>query len=463
MKSNGLWVSCPARVATPRTDRPTRGDKVAKAAQLLGTTLMPWQQQVVDTALEETPDGRLAYQTVAVTVPRQVGKSTLVLANMVYRALVARNQRIAYTAQTGFDARKKIANDWGPELEDSPLGAMATLYRGAGSEAIVFNNRSRIEALASTVTAGHGRTLDFGCIDEAFSDVDDRRLQAMLPAMTTRQDAQVWIVSTAGTDESTFLKRIVADGREAVANGLTSGMAYFEWSATDDQDPDDEATWDACVPALGYTVTHDWIRQARRTMTDGDFRRAYLNQWTRTDERVIPQHVWDAAQDDAMPDGRLVFGADITLDRSSASIVVADEHGRIEVVDNRTGVDWLPDRLVQLASDYNGIVVIDTYGPAGMLADALDNKKMRLVKYTTRDVCYAANLFYDDCVAGKMRVRPHQALNEAVAVAEKKPLGSSWLWARFNPRADVSPLHAASIAYHCAKHRNQSASRPVIF
>ena len=198
-------------------------------------------------------------------------------------------------------------------------------------------------------------------------------------------------------------------------------------------------------------------------MTDGDFRRAHLNQWTRTDERVIPQHVWDAAQDDAMPDGRLVFGADITLDRSSASVVVADEHGRLELVDNRSGVDWIADRLVQLASDHNGIVVIDTYGPAGMLADALDNRKLRLVKYTTRDVCYSANLFYDDLMAGKMRVRPHQALNEAVAVAEKKPLGSSWLWARFNPRADVSPLHAASMAYHCAKHRNQSASRPVIF
>jgi len=244
---------------------------------------------------------------------------------------------------------------------------------------------------------------------------------------------------------------------------VTDGTAYFEWSAPDGADPDDESVWDACVPALGHTISHDWLRQARRTMTDGDFRRAHLNQWTRTDERVIPQHVWDAAQDDAMPDGRLVFGADITLDRSSASVVVADEHGRLELVDNRSGVDWIADRLVQLASDHNGIVVIDTYGPAGMLADALDNRKLRLVKYTTRDVCYSANLFYDDLMAGKMRVRPHQALNEAVAVAEKKPLGSSWLWARFNPRADVSPLHAASIAYHCAKHRNQSASRPVIF
>jgi hypothetical protein len=424
---------------------------------------MSWQRQVVDTALEETSEGRLAYQTVAVTVPRQVGKSTLVLANMVYRALLGRNQRIAYTAQTGFDARQKIAKDWGPDLLDTQLGSVTTLYRGAGSEAIVFNNRSRIEALANTVTAGHGRTLDFGCIDEAFADVDDRRLQAMLPAMTTRQDAQVWIVSTAGTDESAFLKRIVSDGRDAAANGLTSGIAYFEWSAPDEQDPDDPATWEGCNPALGQTVTYDWLQQCRQTMTDGDFRRAYLNQWTRTENRVIPQHIWDAAQDDAMPDGMLVFGADITLDRSSGTIVVADEHGRVELIDNREGVEWMPDRLVELATKHDGMIVIDTYGPAGVLADALEDRRVRMIKYNTRDVCYAANLFYDDVVAGKMRVRPHQALNVAVAVAEKKPLGPSWLWARFNPRADVSPLHAATIAYHCARHRNKPAGKPSIF
>ena len=461
---NTLLTSCLPRVATARTGRDTHGDKVAQVAEMLGQPFMPWQQQVVDTALEIDEHGRFAYRTVAVTVPRQQGKSTLALARMVWTALTVKGSRVSYTAQTGHDARLKLVNDWGPSVEDSKLKPLIKqVYRGAGSEAIVFTNRSRIEAMPTTLTAGHGRTLDFGVIDEAFSDVDDRRMQAMLPAMATKQDAQIWIVSTAGTDESAFLKRIVSEGREHAANGVTTGTCYFEWAADPDADPDDPATWHSCIPALGHTIGPEVVAHARQTMPDGDFRRAWLNQWTRTDERVIPKHIWDAAQDDAMPDGRLVFGADITLDRSSGTIVVADEHGRVELIDNREGVDWMPDRLVELATKHDGAIVLDTYGPAGMLAETLENRKIRLVTYTTRDACYAANLFYDDLMTGKMRVRPHQALNVAVAAAEKKPLGASWLWVRFNPQADVSPLHAATIAYHCARHRNKPAGKPSIF
>jgi len=61
-----------------------------------------------------------------------------------------------------------------------------------------------------------------------------------------------------------------------------------------------------------------------------------------------------------------------------------------------------------------------------------------------------------------MLVRPHDALTAAVAIAKKKPMGHSWLWARVNNRADLSPLHAATIAYHAAKHRNTPKPRPVI-
>ena len=55
---------------------------------MLGTPLMPWQQRVADTALEVDPGtGRLAYREVTLTVPRQSGKTTLILALAVHRAL----------------------------------------------------------------------------------------------------------------------------------------------------------------------------------------------------------------------------------------------------------------------------------------------------------------------------------------------------------------------------------------
>ena len=55
------------------------GPQVAEIARLLGTPFMPWQRQVADVALELLPDGSFAYREVIVTVPRQQGKTTMVL------------------------------------------------------------------------------------------------------------------------------------------------------------------------------------------------------------------------------------------------------------------------------------------------------------------------------------------------------------------------------------------------
>lgn len=465
MNSNGSLISCAPRLATARSNRDTRGPEVARIAEMLGTPFMPWQRQVVDTALEVDNDGQLVYREVCLTVPRQQGKSTLLVALMLWRALAwGRRQRIAYTAQTGSAARKKLLDDFAPTILDSPLGKyVSRVYRLAADPSVILSNGSRIEAWPSTPTAGHGQTLSGGgFIDEAMADYDDRREQAMLPAMATIPQAQLWIVSTAGTDESTYLLRKVSTGREAISTGLSERIAYFEWSADPDEDPDDEATWHACMPALGTTVNLEAVRHARSTQPDGEFRRAWLNQFTKSDERIIPATVWQAAQADAMPDGRLVFGVDINLDRTAAAIVVADEHGRIELVEHREGVEWIADRLADLRNIHGGNIALDAYGPAGVLSETLEQRKLPHLKYSTREMCYAANLFFDDLMQNKMQVRPHQSLTDAVAVAQKKPMGYSWLWSRAPQAVDVSPLHAASIAYHAARHRNEAIGRPMI-
>src|SRR5215217_7263151 len=105
-----LVFDCPPRWASPRSpDRQTLGPRVAEVADLLGTPLMPWQRHVADVALELDPEtGLLAYREVILTVPRQSGKTTLLLAVMTHRALgFGQRQRVLYTAQTRNDARKK--------------------------------------------------------------------------------------------------------------------------------------------------------------------------------------------------------------------------------------------------------------------------------------------------------------------------------------------------------------------
>lgn len=431
--------------------------------QRLKTPIMPWQEHVARVATERIDD-RPAYRTVICTVPRQCGKSSLLLA-VTLAAMINGAKRSVYTAQTGWDARRKVVDDWTPILEASTLRPlMSRVYRGAGMEAIHLKNGSRLEVMANSLVAGHGRTIDgIAVIDEAFADIDDRREQAMIPAMATKPSAQLWIVSTAGTMESAYLRAKVAQGQAAVEQNYQTDIAYFDWSAPMDADIDDPATWYATIPALGHTISEEVVRQARLTMSENDFRRSWLNQWTKTDERVIPQTVLDACKQSVAPEGALVFAADISLDRAVGSIVCADEHGRVELIDNQPGTTWMLDRLANLVRKHGGRVIIDGYGPAGLLGDDLERLKIPVVKYATRDLCYASNALYDALINQTIQIRPHTKIDESCAAARKKPVGSSWLWSRADPAADLTPLLAMTIAYHAAKHRPEAPkSRPMV-
>ena len=411
---------------------------------------MPWQQLVADVASEiDDTTGLPAYREVVCTVPRQSGKTTMVLAYELHRALMwGRAQRIAYTAQTGFDARRKLIDDQAPILLGSPLAAaVEKVQKAQGNEAIVFRNGSRIDVLASSESAGHGRTLDLPILDEVFADVDDRREQALLPAMSTRPDAQLLVISTMGTESSTYLNRKVETGRAAVIDGLDTGIAYFEWSADIDADIDSPATWASCMPALGHTITLKTVEHARRTMSEGDFRRSMLNQKTISDERVIPIQLWEQiCDDDVAPEGKLVFAVDINPDRTDAAIAVADQDGRGELVDYRPGVGWVADRLVELAQKWKAPVRLDAYSPAGSIADELTSRRINVERYSTREVSYACGTFFDGLMERKIQVRRHQALDNAAAGARRRTTGDSWVWARNSGDTDVAPLVALTLA-----------------
>ena len=415
---------------------------------------MPWQRLVVDVGMEINPDSGLpAYREIIIEVPRQSGKTTLMLALECHRALLwGRPQRIAYTAQTGWDARKKLIEDQAPLLKGSELApAVENVLRGVGNEAIIFKGGSRIDVLASSESAGHGRTLDLGVIDEAFADLDFRREQAILPAMATRADGQLIVVSTAGTDASVLLRRKVDAGRAAVADGATSGIAYFEWSAPDDVDPDDEATWWGCMPALGHTISPDTVRHARMTMIEDEFRRAFLNQWTGADERVIPAAAWAAvcAQSVAVS-GNVAFGLDCPHERDAAAIVAVDDERRCELIEHREGVSWVISRSVELYEKWKVPFVIDAGGPAGVFIGELERAGVKVVSMSSRDVAYACAAVFDAVADRTIKVRTHPSLDLAVDGARRRSLGDAWVWARRDSGCDISPLVALTLA---AAHR----------
>ena len=451
--SRSSWPACEPRWATPRRDRPSLGHEVGVIARKLGLPFMPWQQLVADVGLELLPSGLPAYRTVIVTVPRQMGKTTLILALALHRAIFwpGRRQRIYYSAQTGQDGRQKVIDDWVPILEGSSLmAAVRQVRKGTDQVSIIFRNGSRIDVMASSEHSGHGKTVHLALIDEAFSDVDDRREQAMIPAMKTITDAQEWITSTAGHEGSVFLNRQVDLGRAAVADALDTGIAYFEWSADPEAPIDNPATWYSCMPALGHTITEAVIRYDLAKLPEGEFRRADLNLRTISQERIIPVEVWRAVCDEHLVlDGSISLGVEASPDRSSASIVAVDSMRRAEVIDYREGVTWLLERLPELATRYKAKVAIDAKGPAGSLIPELATAGVRVEQYGNDAVAGATARLYDAIADRQVKVRSiaGDPLDRAVAGARKRISGERWYWSRTSPTVDVSPLVALTLAY----------------
>jgi phage terminase large subunit-like protein len=427
---------------------------MASLAQLMGQPLMPWQRQVVNVAGELLEDGTPAFREVRVTVPRQSGKTTVILVVELDRALNwGERQRCLYAAQDRNNSRAKW-EEQADMLSATPLRRLFTVRRQTGLERWVFKSTgSTVGITASGESSGHGQTLDLGIVDEAFAQRDERLSQSFRPAMLTRPSAQMWVVSTMGTDESFFLHDRVDDGRARVEAGDHQGVAYFEWSAGDDDDPDDPVTWWRCMPALGHTVTEKVIRADHDAMEPGEFARAYLNRRASGGRPVIDPVSWAACRDPrSQLKGLPCFSVDVTPDRGAASIGVAgwrpDGRRHLEVVDHRPNTDWVVGRLAELEKRWQPWpTIVDPGSPAGALLIDLAAAGVSTEKVSAREYAQGCGQFFDAVVDGQVRHLEQPVLNLAVFAARKRPLGDAWAWAR-KTGGDISPLVAVTLAHY---------------
>lgn len=477
-KTRAGSTTCSPRFATPRRPkRPTLGPAVGEVSRRLRLPLMPWQQLVADVALELDPDGSYHYDELVLTVPRQSGKTALVMAVAVHRlVVVARSlgrQRVTYTAQQRQKARLKLERDFAQVLRDSGSFKEITSIRGRpqrpadwklslnnGAENIQFGRGNYLQIDAPSRTGGHGDTLDVGVIDEAFAHQDDTIETGMSPSMVTRANHQLVVLSTAGDTQSKYLWRKTLAGRQACESGRHGRTAYFEWSAADDADPADPATWWSCSPALGITISErtlegEWEKAVRGGQEGIDkFRRSYLNQWPEVpvleEEVAAPQFGVDAwlalADPDAARGSSVVFGVDVGSDRL-AHVAVAWRRGdglvQVMLADKALSPLQTPARLAQLVADWKGPIMLG--GPASSLEAEVRGAEV----VSAAEFAGACGRFEDLFRGRRLRHGNQPELNDAVKAAKWRPFGTAGgqtLQLRDAPL--VGPLAAVVRALH---------------
>lgn len=482
---------------------------------------MPHQAHLWDVALELDDDGRFVYDTVDLTIMRRQGKTSSQFAKTTWRMTVAPKlrrpdgklwgrQRALYTSQRGKDARKTIEQVFAQELRDNPgsfreitnvKGRPSRPYEwklsmNNGAEHILFGRGNYFAIDAPVAEAGHSDSLDDANLDEIWALENGEIEQGIGPTMATRWNPQTWRFSTAGNEKSFYLYPIVLAGRGysctcgarymddcvcGFADRPHSRTCYFEWSIPEDANIDDEDVWWEFMPALGRTVTPEFVRgkldSARRDPHEGEegWRRAYGNQWVKIPliggaMRIpkLPVEQWGAAAIDvnAAPDrrrGEVAFGfavsrggtmSTITASSGSPSYPFVEITGEQDRPDHREGTGWLVDRLVELVLEWQPLgVAFRRSGPAGALEDVIREafrkagidddsmlKPLSMVAY--KAACGALFL----AVKEDRLLRADQApLAAAGADAPEKRSGDAFVW---DDTGDVpiTPLEAGTCA-----------------
>jgi len=450
-------VARPRWATRRRPERPTFGPAAARAGARLGTPFIPWQIDAADVVGEVLVDERgrpyrFAYPTVIVTVPRRAGKTAWVLATAMQRTSGAPRRRAWYTAQSRGDATTTFVVEWVPALERGRFPV--DVRRSNGSEGVTVRpTGSTFRLFAPTGKALHGQATDLVVIDEAwtFDLARGGALEAAIrPTQATRRWRQNVIVSTRGTVESSWLDRWVAIGRAAAEDDRGRGIAYIEFSADDDADRADPATWWAAHPALGHTIDADFLADELATLDPAEFDRAYLNRPTGALTAALDPVAWQASATSSAPSAPVRLALDVSGDRATAAIVAAGANGVVEVVAHGPGTGWVAGRVRDLQIRHrSGPVLYDVTGPAGSLAPDLATARVETRPVNARELAAACGAIVDALTGPAFAYRPHDALTSGVTVARWRRFGDVRVLDR--SAGDLSALLAGVLAWWASR------------
>lgn len=425
---------------------------MADLSASFGVVLDPWQENVLQAAMGERSDGTWAARQVAVSAPRQQGKSQLIVARSLAGVLLFDEETIIVSAHQQDTAREVFNRildliDTHPALERRVDSVMKAVNR----EYIKFTSGQSIRFKARSAGGGRGFSCDCLLLDEA-QILGAAAWSAILPTMSARPNPQAWLLGTPPTenDDGEVFERLRGLGLE----GKETRLAYLEWSADPDDPIDDPATWAKANPAYGTRIEYDAIATELASMSEDQFRLERLGVWPQLAGHtpVVKPARWRELVGvgpalTAKPAALAVdmsHGRDISI---AAAWNTADEVTHLEEVwagsDVTLAVAWLWDRAGRRIP-----VVVDSASPAASLVPELKARKVNVRVTSASDMSRACGLFEDGAKLGTLSHRGQVSVDEALAGARKRAIrdAGGWGWDRRDPACQIHPLVAVSLA-----------------
>lgn len=452
---------------------------VAAQCKRMGVVHDDWQQGLGRAVLAKRANGLYAAGVggVVLSTCRQVGK-TFTFGTIIFAlAILKARTKVLWTAHhtktsdETFEALAALARRPGI----APY--IAAVRLGNGQQSIRFKNGSRIMFGAREHGFGRGIPgVSIVVFDEA-QILKQSALNDMLPAANTIRNPLVLFMGTPPDPKnpsevfrSYRKKALTIKAARDLDADIDFNMLYVELGADYGVDLDDREQWARGNPSFPDRTPAESIMRLRELLNDdGAFAREGLGIWDEdaAAARAISKDRWESTAVDVAPAaGVRSFGITFNLagDRQAVAGALHHQDGvHLELIGSHEGPveDGIQSLAVWLAGRWRDTAMIAISGQAGApaLVQALrDHGVPPTFVHVLSGPEYLASgpKLLEALASGKAthpRAPEDDALEQSVAVSDKKSRGTSggWAWRSSIPDGDETPVEAISVALWAAQ------------
>lgn len=457
----------------PRIDIFNDGDvwlaeKTIELLEYYGIDLLPWQRSILYRWLALDEDGKWANPDAGLAVPRQNGKSELLIARII-GGMVFLGEALIYTANSDktvneikrrvlrffYEAEQDLRDMLTDEFDQEPrsLDYVETRNRGR----CIFRTRTR--------TGGLGSTNDTLLLDEDQEETDAQQ-EALMPSIAAGRLQNYQIIRTGTPPTAGSSGTVWVRTRKNVLEAKIVGYCWQEWSVETITDPNDVDAWYQTNPSLGYFLMPKVVRAEAGQMATDSFNKMRLGWFAGVESmRAITDEQWSplGVKDVHLPDNpSLVYAVKFAPDRSAVSLAVGvnmpDGRVHIELVERRqmnAGTSWLAAWLLERWRKCNKIIIDGASGTQLLVEELVRSERKiskRILTPNVKEAGAAYSGFMDAINQGELTHYDQPALNVSIKTVKKRDIGRDGMFGYATMNADIQsdPTEAAAFAYYGA-------------
>ena len=461
----------------------TLGDVFIDAGRTMGYELLGWQATMMRDITAVGPDGKWVHPRSGFEVPRQQGKTALLIVLVAVLAALM-GYKVLWTEHnysTTCEMLERFRDIFGARPHDAARGmpgwkgCLKAVSSQTGQEWMEFGSGGVIQFSTRTKTSRLGFSFDVVVYDEA-QELTTAHTQVINPTTTSGSKHNLMLVysgtpTRAGSAADVFraVRAQAWEGGEAA-----SDLMWVEYGVEEVGDIWDESRWWAVMPSLGYHADIRAIRAGMRDMDELGAAQEYLGYWLPDVEQTAPPLIGDelwartlvAERPEPGAGAKVAYGVKFSADGSHVALAVAERSptGRTHLSlpfcePTERGTAWLVSWLAARANRAC-CACVDGRSGAGATCDALAALGMPrgyVMRPTSDEAITAANLILQAARTGTATHIANEALDLSAATSTKRDIGRAGGWG-FGGEASA-PIEACGLALLALQNSKRNPNR----